>query len=717
MNAINYFSISFLLGALACYVSGVWVLFKNSRSSVNKSWFLLSLTAGTWSVSHFIMAVTPDYNLAWRFAYILYASAILIPVCYLYFVFALLNAVSGHKKHLLLALIGSVIFLSLLSSHWFIKDVTAKAMFRFYDDLGPLAALFVAYFAVVPTYGLLLLLRSAGTKGKEKFLQIQYVAIASLFGFIGGGSTFGLAFNIPLLPYPIILFVFYPLLITFAILRYRLMAINAVITRTGIFTAVYAIVLGVPLVLVTIGKNWLMHLLGPNWWLAPLTLLMFLATIGPFVYINLQKRAEAILLRKQRAYRETLRSAAAEMTRIRNLEQLTEFIFETIAETIHVSHAALYTWDTPKNSFILLAGHHMYADQPPEIAQTNPLITFIENLKEPLIREEINRKAEENPGTPFNDIAQEMQALKATLIVPSFLENRLANLLILGDKAGGDTYQPDDLAVFSVLANQISLAIENAALYQNMENQVKQRTQQLMDVQKQLVQAEKLATIGTLAGGVAHEINNPLTAILTNAQMLLAVCENLDADTKESLEIIEEATKRCKIIVQKLMTYSKKPLETTMVYDFNLLDVITTAVSFLKFQFEQDNVKTVLNAPDKNYPIRGNHNEMEQVITNVLLNARDAIKQIRPDGTIEIELSQDQNWVNVSIKDEGGGIPQEIIGRIFDPFFTTKEVGKGLGLGLSICQSIIDKHHGMIRVKSKTGKGTIVTIDIPRAKK
>jgi hypothetical protein len=199
--------------------------------------------------------------------------------------------------------------------------------------------------------------------------------------------------------------------------------------------------------------------------------------------------------------------------------------------------------------------------------------------------------------------------------------------------------------------------------------------------------------------------------------MLLAVCENLDADTKESLEIIEEATKRCKIIVQKLMTYSKKPLETTMVYDFNLLDVITTAVSFLKFQFEQDNVKTALNAPDKDYPIRGNHNEMEQVITNVLLNARDAIKQIRPDGTIEIELTQDQNWVNVSIKDEGGGIPQEIIGRIFDPFFTTKEVGKGLGLGLSICQSIIDKHHGMIRVKSKTGKGTIVTIDIPRAKK
>jgi C4-dicarboxylate-specific signal transduction histidine kinase len=233
-----------------------------------------------------------------------------------------------------------------------------------------------------------------------------------------------------------------------------------------------------------------------------------------------------------------------------------------------------------------------------------------------------------------------------------------------------------------------------------------------VEVQRQLTQAEKLATVGTLAGGVAHEINNPLTAILTNVQMLLSTGE-LD---KESLEIIEEATKRCKTIVQKLMTYAQKPMESTMFYKINLLEVVNTAVNFLKFHLEQDNIKIIVNGHQGDYLVKGNHNELEQVITNIILNAKDAIKQINKSGIVEINLSQDEDSVNLAIKDEGKGIPQEIVPRIFDPFFTTKEVGKGLGLGLSICQAIIDKHNGKITVESEPNKGSVFTVQLPRVK-
>jgi two-component system NtrC family sensor kinase len=246
---------------------------------------------------------------------------------------------------------------------------------------------------------------------------------------------------------------------------------------------------------------------------------------------------------------------------------------------------------------------------------------------------------------------------------------------------------------------------------------VRQRSEQLVEVQKQLIQAEKLATMGTLSGGVAHEINNPLTAILTNVQMLLADSKNFDDDSKESLELIEEATKRCRTIVQKLMTYAKKPLETAEVSRVNMLMVVGKVLSFLSFQLEQENIKVVMDAKDSQYWVIGNQNELEQVVTNIILNARDAVKQAKVNGMIHIALFEVGEWINLRIKDEGIGIPPDIISKIFDPFFTTKDVGKGLGLGLSICQSIVEKHKGLIIVQSDEVKGTVFKIKIPKAKK
>jgi C4-dicarboxylate-specific signal transduction histidine kinase len=288
--------------------------------------------------------------------------------------------------------------------------------------------------------------------------------------------------------------------------------------------------------------------------------------------------------------------------------------------------------------------------------------------------------------------------------------------LLLGDKLSGRIYSHEDLTVFSVLLEQAALAIKNALLYNNIEEQVKQRTHELAEVQRQLVHAEKLATVGTLAGGVAHEINNPLTAILTNVQMLLALNKSLDVDSRESLELIEEATRRCRTIMQKLMAYAKKPLEETEFIIIALDEVMRKVIQFLDYQLGQENIRIVLEDDGNEYFVNGNQNELEQVLTNIILNAKDAIKKFKKDGTISIRISASEEWVKVNIKDDGAGIPKEIISKIFDPFFTTKEVGKGLGLGLSICQAIIEKHNGLIHVQSEVHKGAIFSVRLPRVK-
>jgi len=240
---------------------------------------------------------------------------------------------------------------------------------------------------------------------------------------------------------------------------------------------------------------------------------------------------------------------------------------------------------------------------------------LIKEQKTPLFYEEIKDK-----------INKKIEVLKPVLIVPGILRDKIIGFLILGGKTTKEDFAQEDIDTFSLLANEATLAIENAILYESMEEEINRKTKELLETQRQVIQLEKLATVGTLAGGVAHEINNPLTAILTNAQILLSTCDNLDEDEKESLQLIEEAAKRCKIIVQKLMVYAKKPKEEEF-KEVDLLNVIKNVLSLIGYQLNQENIN--INAKEKEYKVLGNQNELEQVFTNLILNAKDAIKQIK----------------------------------------------------------------------------------------
>jgi C4-dicarboxylate-specific signal transduction histidine kinase len=448
-----------------------------------------------------------------------------------------------------------------------------------------------------------------------------------------------------------------------------------------------------------------------------------LATAGQFVYIYLQKRAEAILLRGQRRYQETLKQAARELARIHNLKKLSNLITHIVTRTVGIRHSAMYLYEASKDAFVLKSVRNL-KNQLPLVEKRGSLDHWFENHREPLVREEIESKNSEDFGkVPKEELAKHMLSLNATVIVPGFLKDKLLGFLILGQKRSGRIYTSEDLNTFSVLASQAVLAVENAILYENIEEQVRQRTEEIIKLQNQLIQAEKLATMGTLAGGVAHEINNPLAAILTSVQMLRAMGDALDSDTKESLELIEQATQRCRTIVQKLMAYARRPQEASQMSKISLQRVIERAVFLVDYQLQQENVKITLNRSLKqgdgrktgDFLVMGNQNELEQVITNIILNAKDAIKQIKKGGNIRISLLENgSGWLQIDIQDDGAGMPAETLAKIFDPFFTTKDVGRGMGLGLSICQAIIERHNGLISVQSELNKGSVFTIKLPR---
>lgn len=227
-------------------------------------------------------------------------------------------------------------------------------------------------------------------------------------------------------------------------------------------------------------------------------------------------------------------------------------------------------------------------------------------------------------------------------------------------------------------------------------------------------QSEKLASIGQLAAGIAHELNNPLGNILGYTKLLLQD-NSLSEEQRAKLEIIAEQAHVGSKIIRGLLDFShqQKPVFEKISINATIEKVIKSIMEDNKIK--SSNIKIIKNLGDLP-PLLADPNQMEQVVHNIILNAVHALEG-RDNGFIEIKTMSLNNTVEFSVKDNGTGISKEHLGRIFDPFFTTKPVGKGTGLGLSICTGIVHEHGGTIHVESEIGKGTTFIVRIPNKPK
>jgi len=245
---------------------------------------------------------------------------------------------------------------------------------------------------------------------------------------------------------------------------------------------------------------------------------------------------------------------------------------------------------------------------------------------------------------------------------------------------------------------------EEDSIYILVKNIEKRR---LMEAQ--IAQADKLASLGELSSGVAHEINNPLGIILGYSQLLLRN-EGQNSPLYQDLKIIEKQVKNCKTIVEDLLRFARTSTFRKEKADIHYL--IEDVLRFLQHHFDPDKIIITKNYDKKITPMLLDEKRIKQVIMNLVMNARHAIGD---SGTIEVatRAHPHRHKVSMIIKDTGHGIEKKHLLRIFDPFFTTKPTGEGTGLGLSVSYGIIKNHGGAIRVESTPGKGSTFTIDLP----
>ncbi|MBI1949864.1 MAG: response regulator [Acidobacteria bacterium] len=367
---------------------------------------------------------------------------------------------------------------------------------------------------------------------------------------------------------------------------------------------------------------------------------------------------------------------------------------------------------------------------------------------------EVRKAIETRETVVINDVAREplMQPMKEALdrlgyqsimVLPILYKDTLLGMLFLRAARADRRFTREEITACQVVANASASAIKNALLYgqlrQDAHATVRGPDGGLRDVlvaasplrdgtgapcgtvgiikditdlksaRRSLQVTEKLSAMGELVSGVAHELNNPLTGVLGYAQLLMGGAT--DARQRKSVERIFESALRCQKIVQNLLAFARRyPSEKRYL---GLNGIIEKTLDLKGYQLRVNNLKVVKNLDPLIPKTMLDFNQMQQVLLNLINNAEHAIAAHKGQGTLSLTTSARDGTIRLEVRDDGPGMPPEILARIFDPFFTTKEVGEGAGLGLSVSYGIIKDHGGRIWGESRKGDGTSIIIELP----
>jgi two-component system sensor histidine kinase HydH len=318
-----------------------------------------------------------------------------------------------------------------------------------------------------------------------------------------------------------------------------------------------------------------------------------------------------------------------------------------------------------------------------------------------------------NQDPRVNPVLKEKFSLHSLVVIPLLAKDKALGAIAADYAEPGKNITTEALESMINFAQQAGLAIHNAFMYQGlktfsqqMEEKIQKTTAALRKTEAQLIRSEKLAALGQLAAGIAHEIRNPLTSINI---LIHSLREGLSSENShgEDLKVIEEEIDRINVIVDQFLRFAKPA--SPLLEKAEIPPIFEETLQLLKPQIERRRIsvqKEFRSLP----PIIIDREQMKQVVLNLLLNAIQAMPEGGQLG-LSGQVPEDNQGVQLSIEDTGIGIPSEDMDKLFDPFFSTKE--GGIGLGLSIAHRIIDQHHGKIEVESKPGKGTLFTIWLP----
>lgn len=595
---------------------------------------------------------------------------------------------------------------------WLVSAALVPPLLRGFDaDPPDLTALYLIFYYTIAAIFVLITLVLAGYRRdpsaqhrRQRHIILPGLVFgiaASVVGFVDiaqHGGTFPLQWIAPFTG------IFY-LSVAWAIARYELFDIDRYLRSLLVYAAL-TLVVALTYAGVIVGAGWLgTRLQSPLGGFATVGFFVVVAILFEPMRWRVQRIVERAFFRGRADYRETVTAVSQALTALLDVDDIFTRVGRTVDEAFGASAIDALLWLDGAPQRWTYAGLRM---------QPAVVDAMCDGVRDQLL-------------------ANEMRSLGGSLIVPVTLQDAVVGGFALGPRRSGQPYTTEDRALLATLAAQTAIAVANARSYEallaanaELEARVRARTAELERalrereaLQVQVVQQEKMASLGVLVAGVAHEINNPITFIVGTVPPLRAALADLLTRTAhdpahagvaraaEMVDVIADGAQRTARIVQDLRLFSRLGEAETRPID--LRETLEVVIRLARPRWVD---RIVIEREWRDVPlVEASPEQMSQVFMNLLVNACDAIPE---RGTIRIGAQEEGEAVVIAIADSGIGIAAQDVPRVFDPFFSTKRTGQGTGLGLAISYGIVARHGGRLEVSSTLGRGTEFRVSLPR---
>jgi signal transduction histidine kinase len=521
-------------------------------------------------------------------------------------------------------------------------------------------------------------------------------------------------------------FIVFPICVAYGIVKKELFDIRHVMRSSAAYGAATLTITGLYALLVAAADAALikfhMDARSPQFTVA--FLFFAILAVNP-LRDRMQRLVDRLFDRERGRDRQTVRELSEAMVSMLSIQEIVERMVRALSDSMGVERSMVLLLADDERVLRPEAWSGTFPDGAEDftLPTEHPACKYLWMRRQDVSRGDL---AEETDPAMRAACEELFERLDVALLVPVLFGVDLLGVIAVGRKMSGERFTADDRQLLLTLANQSSIAIENAKAFdeiaklnETLEARVEERTRELRDTQAQLMQSEKMRTLGQLVAGVAHELNNPIGFVHANLKLLdeyvakLSRLQEQGADTAKTREAIlkllarsREGTERVTKIVADLRAFSRMDQEELAEADLN--DEIERTLTLMEPRCK--NCIEVERDFGTLPRVRCHAGQLNQVFLNLLMNACDAIGD---RGRISVRTRAEDGSVRLEFADDGPGIPSELRDRIFEPFFTTKPVGQGTGLGLSLTHGIIERHGGRIWVESESGAGTRFVIELP----
>lgn len=632
-----------------------------------------------------------------------------MPILFYYFTRSFL----GIRKQKIWLYLGAMLYISLFAANamgYFVKEAYVSEGV-FYYKLGPATYFgFIGWIFFVGLAAFNLIQRYKRTKNSLYRNRLRYLLIGILIMAVGVAIDFTKLGGYPL---DVLINTVNAFLIAYIILRYKLLDINIVVRRGLIYFTLTAIIASVYLIMIFVLERLLRGMVEIS--LVAILIAIGIALIFQPLRERLQRWIDRLFFRERFDYYQALRRFAQRMVAILDLNELVNSTMNIASETMQTDKVSIFL--TNKDEFCL-KGHMGLGESNVsrlKLKKDNPLVLWLARNGKILTKDEISILPELK--SLWEREIRDVETLGAELFLPLKLKENLVGIITLGRRLSDQSYSQEDRALLHAIADQAAVAFENARLYEEIRQSLREKEKlekKLRQQHEQLVRTERLRALGEMAGGVAHDFNNLLTAILGNVQLLSMRIGKVNAEEiKDKLRIIETSTLDGAKIVKRIQEFSRVRTDKAFV-QVDIEKIIRDAIEISKPSWRDEAQKRdgpieVITRLNKPPPVVGDSSELREVLTNIILNAVDAMPE---GGRITISTKEDEGKVYTSISDTGVGMSERTKRKVFDPFFTTKSP-RSSGLGMSLSYGIIARYGGDIEIDTEKGKGTAFTIKLP----